>query len=79
MFFALGQDAEIKKKQSDPIAFILGDDKPMSIGEKVSHLPTKLISAIDLAIRKSYKSALRPHRNSRTLLRVMRNENSLKN
>lgn len=47
MIFAIGQAAEIKKKQSDPIAFILGDDTPMSIGGKVSHLPTKLISAID--------------------------------
>lgn len=50
--FAISQDAEKKKKQRDPIAFILGDDKPVSIGKKVSGLPAKLVSAIDNAIEK---------------------------
>jgi hypothetical protein len=53
--FDIGPDAEIKKKQRDPIAFILGDEKPVSISEKVSDLPAKLVSAIDLAIEKKLK------------------------
>ncbi|MBI5631903.1 MAG: protein kinase [Nitrospirae bacterium] len=51
--FAIGPDAGKKKKQRDPIAFILGDDKPVSIGKKVSGLPAKLVLAIDLAIEKN--------------------------
>ncbi len=51
--FAIGPDAAKKKKQRDPIAFILGDDKPVSIGKKVSGLPAKLVLAIDLAIEKN--------------------------
>lgn len=51
--FAIGPDADKKKKQRDPIAFILGDDKPVSIGKKVPNLPAKLVSAIDLAIEKN--------------------------
>lgn len=50
--FDIAQDDDKKKKQRDPIAFILGDDRPISIGRKVSNLPTKLVSAIDLAIEK---------------------------
>lgn len=51
--FAIAPDAAKKKKQRDPIAFILGDDKPLSIGKKVPGLPAKLVSAIDLAIEKN--------------------------
>ncbi len=50
--FAIDPDAEKKKKQRDPIAFILGNEKPVSIGVKVTDLPKKLVSAIDLAIEK---------------------------
>lgn len=53
--FAIGPDAAKKIKQRDPIAFILGDDKPVSIKKKVSGLPAKLVSAIDLAIEKNIK------------------------
>jgi eukaryotic-like serine/threonine-protein kinase len=53
--FAVSQEAEKKKKQRDPIAFVLGDDKPVSIGKKVPNLPAKLVSAIDLAIEKDIK------------------------
>lgn len=53
--FAIGPDAAKKKKQRDPIAFILGHDKPVSIGKKVSGLPAKLVSAIDLAIEKNLR------------------------
>jgi hypothetical protein len=49
----INSNAEKKKKQRDPIAFILGDDKPMSIGKKVSSLPARIVSAIDLAIEKN--------------------------
>jgi len=50
--FAISKEAEKNKKQRDPIAFILGNDKPVSIGKKVSGLSAKLVSAIDLAIEK---------------------------
>jgi len=55
--FAMGPDAG-KKKQRDPIAFILGDDKPVSIGKKVSGLLSRLASAIDRAIEKDIKKRL---------------------
>ncbi|MFH1446458.1 MAG: protein kinase [Chloroflexota bacterium] len=50
--FDIAQDDDKKKKQRDPIAFILGDDRPVSIGVKVTDLPKRLVSAIDLAIEK---------------------------
>ena len=43
------------KKQRDPIAFILGDDKPVSIEKKVAGLPTKL--AIEKDIKKRLQTA----------------------
>ena len=56
--FAISKEADKKKKQRDPIAFILGDDKPVSIGKKVANLPAKLVSAIDLAIEKKLQKRI---------------------
>ena len=56
--FAISQEAGKKKKQRDPIAFILGDDKPVSIGKKVPNLPAKLVSTIDLAIEKNLQKRI---------------------
>lgn len=51
--FAINPEAGKKKKQREPLAFILGDDKPVYIGKKVPGLPVKLANAIDRAIDKN--------------------------
>ncbi|MGD0885239.1 MAG: protein kinase [Thermodesulfovibrionales bacterium] len=50
--FPMERGAVRAKNQRDPVAFILGNDKPMPIESKVSNIPAKLARSIDRAIEK---------------------------
>lgn len=56
--FSVRQEPEKKKRERDPIAFILGNDKPLPIDKKVSGIPPKISSAIGMAIEKDIQKRI---------------------
>lgn len=56
--FPVRQDHENRKRQKDPVAFILGSDKPVPIENKIAGIPSKIASVIGMAIEKDLQKRM---------------------